>query len=359
MCKKSLTMRLQKNLIAFSTVVLLLSACTEPYKFALKTSKNLFFKDEASATLTELNNKPIDSIYFFVNGKKVTSTGNSIAFSTEHLGVGKHTVSALAFYPGKTKKINNAIEIFANKAPVVYSYELINTYPHDKNAYTQGLEYHNGFLYETTGQYGKSTLRKVALKTGIVVQEEKLNERYFGEGMTILNSKIHWLTWRAKKGFTYDLETFKQEKEPFSYTWSQEGWGLTNNGTDLLKSDGTHKIYFLDGENQQEKKSIQAYYNKGKIDKLNELEFINGKIYANRWITDKPIKSLIVIINPENGIVEGIANLDGLRKIVLQEQTLQDDDVLNGIAYNKETNSIYVTGKKWGKLFEIKLIQNQ
>jgi len=349
-------MRLQKYIIALITGLLVLSSCNDPYKFTLTTSKKLVFNEQATATLTEKNNKQIDSIHFFVNGKRVVSTGNSITFNTTDLGVGKYTVSALVFYPEKTKKINNSVEILSNIAPVIYSYKLINTYPHDKNAYTQGLEFHNGFLYETTGQKGKSVLRKVALKTGKVLQEEKLDEKYFGEGMTILNDKIHWLTWQAKKGFTYNLETFKQEGE-FSYTWSQQGWGLTNNGTDLLKSDGSHKIYFLDGNTQQEKKSIQAYYNKGKIDKLNELELINGKIYANRWITDKPIKSLIVIIDPATGIVEGIANLDGLRKIILKTQTLQDDDVLNGIAYNKETNSMYVTGKKWGKLFEIELIK--
>ncbi len=349
-------MRLQKYIIALITGLLVLSSCNDPYKFTLTTSKKLVFNEQATATLTEKNNKQIDSIHFFVNGKRVVSAGNSITFNTTNLGVGKYTVSALVFYPEKTKKINNSVEILSNIAPVIYSYKLINTYPHDKNAYTQGLEFHNGFLYETTGQKGKSVLRKVTLKTGKVLQEEKLDEKYFGEGMTILNDKIHWLTWQAKKGFTYNLETFKQEGE-FSYTWSQQGWGLTNNGTDLLKSDGSHKIYFLDGNTQQEKKSIQAYYNKGKIDKLNELELINGKIYANRWITDKPIKSLIVIIDPATGIVEGIANLDGLRKIILKTQTLQDDDVLNGIAYNKETNSMYVTGKKWGKLFEIELIK--
>ena len=349
-------MRLQKYIVALITGLLVLSSCNDPYKFKLTTSKKLVFNDEATATLTEKNNKLIDSIYFFVNGKRVASEGNSITFSTTNLGVGKYSVSALVFYPEKSKKINNSIEVLSNITPVIYSYKLINTYPHDKNAYTQGLEYHNGFLYETTGQYGKSVLRKVELKTGKVLEETKLDEKYFGEGMTILNDKIHWLTWQAKKGFTYDLETFKQEGD-FSYTWSTEGWGLTNNGTDLIKSDGTHKIYFLDGNTQQEKKSIQAYYNKGKIDKLNELELINGKIYANRWITDKPIKSLIVIINPENGVVEGIANLNGLREAILKTQTLSDDDVLNGIAYDKDNNRIFVTGKKWGKLFEIELVK--
>ncbi len=354
-------MRLQKYIVALITGLLVLSSCNEPYNFKLTTSKKLVLNEEATATLTEKNNKQIDSIHFFVNGKRVVSEGNSITFSTTNLGVGKYTVSALVFYPEKSKKKNNSVEILSNVAPASYKYKLINTYPHDKNAYTQGLEFHNGFLYETTGQRGKSVLRKVELQTGKVLEETKLDEKYFGEGMTILNDKIHWLTWQAKKGFTYDLETFKQEGE-FSYTWSQEGWGLTNNGTDLIKSDGTHKIYFLDGKTGQEKKSIQVYHNnpkinKGKVDKLNELELIDGKIYANRWDTTKPIKSGIFVINPGNGIVEAVIDLDGLRKIVLKTQNLSDDDVLNGIAYDKATGKIYVTGKKWGKLFEIEIVK--
>lgn len=349
-------MRLQKYIIAFISGLLVLTSCNDTYKFKLSTSKKVVFNDKATATLTEKNNKPIDSIHFFVNGKRVASNGNSIEINTTNLGVGKHMISALAFYPEKTKKLNNSIEVFSNIAPKNYSFKLVNTYPHDKNAYTQGLEFHNGFLYETTGQRGQSVLRKVAIKTGKVLQETKLDDKYFGEGMTILNNKVHWLTWQASRGFTYDLETFKQEGE-FEYTWSKEGWGLTNNGKDLIKSDGTHRLYFLDGTNQKETKSIQAYYNKGKVDKLNELEMIDGKIFANRWVTDKPIKSAIWIINPENGIVEGALNLDSLRKIVLKTQNLQDDDVLNGIAYDKATGSIYVTGKKWSKLFEIKLVK--
>jgi len=349
-------MRLQKYILPFLAGIIILTACNDPYKFTLTTSKKLVYNDQATATLTEKSSKQIDSIYFFVNGKRMASEGNSITFSTTDLGVGKYTVSALVFYPEKTKKVNNSIEILSNVAPASIGYKLINTYPHDKNAYTQGLEFHNGYLYETTGQRGKSVLRKVEIKTGKVLQEVKLDDKFFGEGMSILNDKIHWLTWQAKKGFTYDLETFKQEGD-FSYTWSTEGWGLTNNGTDLIKSDGTHKIYFLDGNTQQEKKSIQAYYNKGKIDKLNELELIDGKIFANRWVTDKPIKSAIWIINPANGIVEGAIDLDNLRQLVLKDQTLSDEDVLNGIAYDTDTNRIFVTGKNWGKLFEIELVK--
>ncbi|MFN0729840.1 glutaminyl-peptide cyclotransferase [Polaribacter gochangensis] len=338
------------SLIAFSFI--LLSSCNTAYKFKLTTTKKLVINQEATATLTEANNKPIDSIQFFVNGKRVASEGNTITFSTKELGVGKFAVTALAFYPEKTKKINNSIEVLSNVEPSIYSYKLINTYPHDKTAYTQGLEFHNGFLYETTGKHGKSVLRKVELKTGKVLQEVSLDAKYFGEGMTIFNDEIFWLTWKARKGFVYDLETFNQKSE-FSYTWSNEGWGLTNDGTHLIKSDGTHKIWFLDPATQKEMKSIQVYTNKYSLKELNEIEYINGKIYANKWQQNS-----IVIIDAKTGIVEGVANLSGLKKEIEKIQTLANqDEVLNGIAFDKETGRIFVTGKHWGKLFEIELVK--
>ena len=345
-------MRLSKYFSLLATTLIVFTSCNDAYKFKLTTSKKLVINQEATATLIETNNKPIDSIQFFVNGKRVASNGNSITFNTKELGVGKFTVTALAFYPGKTKKKNNSIEVLSNVEPAIYGYKLINTYPHDKTAYTQGLEFYNGFLYETTGKLGKSVLRKIELKTGKVLQEKKLDDKYFGEGMTILNDNIFWLTWKARKGFVYDLETFKQKKE-FSYTWSQEGWGLTNDGEHLIKSDGTHKIWFLDPVTQKEQKSIQVYTNKYSLKELNEIEYINGKIYANKWQQNS-----IVIIDAKTGIVEGVANLSGLKKEIEKTQTLADsDEVLNGIAFDKETGRIFVTGKHWGKLFEIELIK--
>ena len=345
-------MRLSKYISLIALLLIVFTSCNDAYKFKLTTTKKIVINQVATATLTEVNNKPIDSIQFFVNGKRVASNGNSININTKELGVGKFTITALAFYPEKTKKVNNSIEILSNIEPSIYSYKLINTYPHDKTSYTQGLEFYNGFLYETTGKKGKSVLRKIALKTGKVLQETKLDAKYFGEGMTILNGNIFWLTWQARKGFIYDLETFKQKGE-FAYTWSAEGWGLTNDGTHLIKSDGTHKIWFLDPETQKEKKSIQVYTNKYSLKELNEIEYINGKIYANKWQQNS-----IVIIDAKTGIVEGVANLSGLKKEIEKSQTITDqDEVLNGIAFDKETGRIFVTGKHWGKLFEIELVK--
>ena len=339
-------------LISLLVILLLTVSCSDAYRFSLEKPKKAILNESVTVKLTEKNDKAVDKIQFYVNGKEIASEGNSAIINTKDLGVGKHAINALAFFDGKTKKENSFLEVFANSKPAIYTYKIVNSYPHDTKAYTQGLEYYNGFLYETTGRRGQSTLRKVDLKTGKVLQKIDLESKYFGEGMTIVNNKIIWLTWQAKKGFVYDLETFKLEKE-FAYNKSKDGWGLTHNDKELIKSDGTHKIWFLDHETMQERSYIQVYSHDRAVDQLNELELINGKLYANYY--QKPV---IAIINPENGIVEGLANLKGLVKEMAKTQKLvSDDEVLNGIAYDTENNRLFVTGKNWGKLFEIELIK--
>ena len=328
----------------------IITSCSEAgYKFKLDSPKKVILGKDVAVSFQQLEGDKIDSLHLYVNNTSL-STSNKTNFNTKDLGVGKHTVTALAFYPNKVKKLTNTLEVVANKAPDVYNYKIINTYPHDKKAYTQGLEFHNGYLYETTGRKGQSWLRKVAIKTGEVLQQKDLDNKYFGEGMTIFDDTIYWLTWQANKGFTYDLTNFDLTGE-FKYQKSLQGWGLTHNETELIKSDGTNKIWFLDPVTKKEKRHIQAYTNKYAVDNLNELEYINGKIYANKWQQNS-----IVIINPENGIIEGVANLNGLRDLVAKDQKLEkNDDVLNGIAYDNKTKRLFVTGKHWGKLFEIEL----
>lgn len=333
---------------------LFIISCNDNYKFTLEVPKNTTLNKSITAMIKEQNDKPIDSIHFFINGIKSISKKNATTINTQDFGVGKHQISALIFYPEKTKKINNSFEVLASKSPEVYTYKIINSYPHDTKAYTQGLEYHKGFLYETTGRRGQSSLRKVEISTGKVVKKIELDTQYFGEGMTILNDKIFWLTWQAKKGFVYNLETFQLEKE-FAYDSSAEGWGFTNNGVDLIKSDGTHKIWFLDSESQKEKRAIQVYTNKYAVDDLNELELIDEKLYANKYQ-----QNAIVIIDIKTGEVLGVADLTDLKKEMEKTQKLvANDEVLNGIAYDKENNRLFVTGKNWGKLFEIELIKKQ
>lgn len=331
---------------------LLLTSCGNDYKFSLEVPKKTVLNETISIKLIEKEGKALEKIQFYVNGKEVTSSGNILSINTAELGVGKHAISALAFFDKKTKKTNSSIEVFAKNKPAVYKYKVINTFPHDTKAYTQGLEYYNGFLYETTGRKGQSSLRKVDIKTGKVLQKVALDKKYFGEGMTIVNDKIIWLTWLNKKGFVYDLETFTQEKE-FAYNKSEEGWGLTQNTTALIKSDGSNKIWFLDKNTYEEQKSIQVYTHDRALESLNELEFIDGKIYGNIYQ-----KSIIAIINPNTGVVEGLADLRSLETEMKKTQKLVDqDEVLNGIAFDRENNKLFVTGKNWGKLFEIELIK--
>lgn len=341
------------KLLTLGLTTLLVTSCSETnYKFKLNTTKKTTLGKKAAIKFEQLKGEQIDSVQLYVNNKRVNTNETSVTINTADFGVGKHAVTALAFYPNKSKKLNNSIEVLAKEAPAVYSYKIVNIYPHDKGAYTQGLEYKNGYLYESTGRNGESTLRKVELKTGEVLQKVDLDKKYFGEGMTIFNNKIYWLTWHARKGFIYDFETFKQLGS-FNYTNSNQGWGLTHNNSELIKTDGSNKVWFLDANTQEEKRSIQVYTNKYPVDNLNEIELINGKIFANKWQQNS-----IVIINPETGVVEGVANLNGLRDIVAKDQTLEpQDDVLNGIAYDAENNRLFVTGKHWGKLFEIELIK--
>jgi glutamine cyclotransferase len=231
-----------------------------------------------------------------------------------------------------------------------YTYEVVKVYPHDPRAFTQGLVYHNGYLYEGTGGRKDddfhSSLRKVELETGKVVQKIDLPGEYFGEGIAILNDKIYQLTWQENTAFVYDLETFKLLKK-FSY--SGEGWGLTTDGIYLFMSDGTHIIRVVDPEKFETIRTIAIFDEKGSpIMRLNELEYVKGEIWANVWE-----KTHIVRIDPNSGKLLGRIDLTKL----VYEITKEDEkaDVLNGIAYDSANDRIFITGKKWKKLFEIKL----
>ncbi len=230
-------------------------------------------------------------------------------------------------------------------APIEYTYEILATYPHDRQAYTQGLFWHDGFLYEGTGLKGQSSLRKVELTTGKVVRRLDLSPDYFGEGIALLNGKIYQLTWQEHQGFVYDLDTFQQVG---TFGYGTEGWGLTTDGTYLYKSDGTEKIEVLDPATFKRVRTIEAYTDKGKVEYLNELEWIDGEIWANVYGSET-----IVRIDPATGAVTGVIGFSGLTGRIDRDATT---DVFNGIAYDPVGKAIYVTGKNWNKLFRIRLI---
>lgn len=227
----------------------------------------------------------------------------------------------------------------------VYGYRVVNTYPHDRGAFTQGLVYHNGALYEGTGLRGQSTLRRVELETGIVLQLLPLPEAYFGEGIALFGDRIYQLTWQSNTGFIYDQESFDLLGMFFYPT---EGWGLTHDGERLIMSDGTATVHFLDPETLEETGQIEVYDGQGPVTRLNELEYVQGEVYANVWQTD-----WIARIDPQSGRVVGWIDLHGL---LSPEDYDQPVDVLNGIAYDAKDDRLFVTGKLWPKLFEIELV---
>lgn len=230
---------------------------------------------------------------------------------------------------------------FAHGAVPVKNVEVINTYPHDAKAFTQGLVSINGVLYEGTGRNGESSLRKVELATGTVQQRAMLPAQHFGEGITVLNNKVYQLTWQTHVGFIYDLNSFKQVQ---SFYLPGEGWGITHDGKQLIVSDGTANLRFLDPLTLKETGRVQVSEDGKPLDKLNELEYINGEVWANVWYTN-----FIVRIDPATGVVKSKLDLSDLN------QSRSTDDVLNGIAWDAESQRLFVTGKLWSQLYEIKV----
>lgn len=341
----------QAKLLAIIFLSIFIFSCEEEEKdlnklFKLEITNNkLLYKtgETASFSLNNIKNKEIGEVNFSVNSKSLND--NSYTFTDKKLGV--KLLEASFKYKDQLVTLKQVLQQVATNAPKVVKFEIVNEYPHDINAYTQGLEFYKGVLYESTGQYGKSTLRKVDYKTGEILNKIDLDAKNFGEGISFLNNELYQLTWREKVGFVYNPEDFSKTKT-FNYVKSNEGWGLCNNGNQLFKSDGTHRIWSLNNNTLEEEDYIEIFTNKSHINSVNELEWINGKIYANIYQ-----RNGIAVINPETGAVEGVLNGSSLKEKVTQHKDL---DVLNGIAYNPDTETIFVTGKNWDKLFEIKIV---
>ncbi len=234
---------------------------------------------------------------------------------------------------------------FAHAAPPVYGYEVVHTYPHDPTAFTEGLFYLHGFLYESTGLEQHSSIRKVRIDTGAVVQKLDIPPQYFGEGIVNWHDHLISLTWKSQIGFVFDLESFKLQRQ---FTYAGEGWALTQNGKELIMSDGTPELRFLDPQTLQETHRLQVTLDGKPLHNINELEWVQGEIFANVWETN-----WLVRIDPHDGKVVGLINLSGL--LGPGGQPPGTDSVLNGIAYDAAHDRLFVTGKNWPKLFEIRL----
>lgn len=298
----------------------------------------------------------VDSIQYLVDSVRITSRKDTLTakLRTDSMKLGFKLITARVFSAGKPTETSTNIMLLAAKAPEVYTYVVEKTYPHDTTSYTEGLQYVDGYLYESTGEKGKSHLLKTEVSTGKILQSTKLDSMYFGEGIAVLDNKIIQLTWQEKVGFIYDKATFKK-LGTFNYNWGREGWGVCYDGTTIYNDDSTNRIFMLNKENYQPKGFIDVYDNNGPINQINELEYIDGLIYANIYTTDT-----IIAIDPKNGAVVRTIDLKNLYPISTRPLNVADDpgnNVLNGIAWDSHGKRLFITGKKWDKMFQVKFMK--
>ncbi len=320
-------------------------------KIGPNTSKTIVSGEAATIEILHTNPEiKVKEVSITLSGEEIHKGSElplNFTWNSDGERIGRRTFHIRIDYEDGSRQVHKpSITIHSDIKPKYYSYKIINEYPHDINAYTQGLFIHNGQLYEGTGQYGESNIRKVDLETGEIIYQKNLSSQYFGEGIAFFDDKFYQLSWRSRKGWIYETDSFKLVKE---FTYPVEGWGLTATDTCLLLSDGSNSIYYLNPETMSKIGKVEVYAGDKAVSNLNELELINGKLYANVWQTDQ-----IMIIDPATGKVTGIIDLTDL-----YAEHDATDSVLNGIAWDAEEEKLYVTGKLWGKLFEIELIEKK
>ena len=342
------------KLISLSALaVLLLSQCVGDGKKAEETSS--FISPEAGRNINvgdtvnlqvRLTDKA-DSVVYFADGERVSNSVDDkpVSIQTDKLPLGMKAITAKIYRKGaEPEEISTSIVLKSSLIPQKLSYTVVQEFKHDTESYTQGLEFRNGFFYESDGLAGESSIRKVEPSTGKVLQMTPV-DAMFAEGMTILGDKILMLTYQENINVEYDLKTLKELRR-YTTPYSRDGWGLCNDGNKIYNSDGTNVIHILNKDTYMEEAYIEVYDNNGPVDSLNELEFIDGKIYANIYGSNR-----IVIINPANGQITADIDLSTL----YPRYATDPDLVLNGIAWDAVGKRLFVTGKKWDKLFQIKL----
>lgn len=301
-----------------------------------------------------------DSIVYLLDSIKVGSLKDSSALSlkTDSMHMGPRIITAKVYQGGKSQDASTNIVLLPAKAPEQYTYRVIKTFPHDTGSFTEGLVYQDGFLYESGGGYLKppkdqevtnqSSLRKVDLATGKVLKKVMLDSAVFGEGISIVGNKIVQLTYHEKVGYVYDKETFNK-LSTFVNNTGVEGWGMCFDGTKLYMDDSTNRIWLLDKNTFKQIGYIDVYDDKGPVNSINELEYIDGKIYANIWQTNN-----IIVIDPKTGAV--LEKID-LTNLYPQDKRSPGADVLNGIAYDAAGKRIFITGKKWPTLYQVEFLK--
>lgn len=315
-------------------------------------------KETIKLSLKLAPNTELDSVVYYLNDLRLgASKGNDVLNAPlKGQKFGQYILKGTAYANKESIDVSTRLTILSSVAPQLINYSIVNTIPHDSKAYTQGLELHNGILFESTGNgegigtgtKGVSSVRQLNPKTGEVLKIKELPMEIFGEGCTILNNKLYQLTYKNNEAYVYNPDTF-EKIATIPYFQRMEGWGLCNDGTYLYMTDGSEKIYKLNPDTFEKVDEITVAAQREILVNINELEWVNGKIYANFYG-----KSGVAVIDPTTGSVEGVIDLSQLFDMVEHHPDL---DVLNGIAYNAKTNTFFVTGKNWNKMFEIKIIE--
>ena len=343
----------------FAVALLFAAACTHKNKEVnINISPEAGTSYKAGDKVTVRVNLPadtkIDSIVYLVDSVRFASQKDTAAITlkTDTAVLGIKEITAKVYAGGQSQEATTNIVLTAAKAPEELTYKVIKVFPHDTSAYTEGLLYQDGYLYESTGNQGQSELRKVSLETGKVIQRAKLEPQYFGEGSAIVGDKIVMLTYREKVGFVFDKNTFKLLKT-FSNNVGIEGWGMTNDGKKLYLDDSSNRIYFLDRDDYHQTGFIDVYDDQGPVNQVNELEYINGKLYSNVYTTN-----YILVIDPKTGAVLQRADMKNLWPLASRPEGFDNDEnVLNGIAWDAKGKRLFITGKKWPHLYQVEFMK--
>lgn len=351
-------MRLKLILLSFGTVFLLSKCSTETKETANDSAS--WIKPEAGMSVNlgdtvslELQLKEkADSVVYFADGIKLQKSTDlkPVGLPTKDLSLGMKAITAKIYRSGTDpEELSTNIVVKSTLVPLKYSFSVQQVFPHDTSSYTQGLEFYKGYLYESDGLLAESSIRKTDVTSGKVLQITKIRDDIFAEGITIIGDKILMLTYQNFLNLEFDLKSLNLIRE-FPSQYRREGWGLCNNGKVIYSTDGSNMIYILNKDTYMQENSIEVYDHNGPVYQLNELEYIDGQIYANIYNSNR-----IVVINPSNGQVTAEVDLTDLYPD--ESRTMKDFDgfVLNGIAWDGKGKRLFVTGKKWDKLFQIKL----
>lgn len=347
-------MKLKYNLLPAFILLLAFGCRTATQNLSLSPESGAMFKTGKPIVVNIHYSIKPDSIVYLLDSVKIASGKDSSALvvKTDSLKLGQRIITAKVYQNGKSQDISTDIVLLPARAPEEYSYKIVKVFPHDTSSYTEGLQYVDGLLYESTGNYGTSTIRKSDLNTGKAIKVTKIDKKYFGEGISVVGDKVIQMTYREKVGFVYDknnlnlLSTFENEV-------GNEGWGMCYDGKKLYFDDGTSRVWFLNKDNYHLTGYIDVFDDKGAVNEINELEYIDDKLYANVYTKDT-----IVVIEPKTGAVLKRVDMKNLWPVSNRPKDFDNiNNVLNGIAWDENGRRLFVTGKKWPHVYQIELVK--